>query len=242
MVFNEIFSIHALSFLAALLLISVLAGILVKKVAHVLPLMLIADWKAQAREIIDLPEEEGAQANPKRLLDRAPLVETVCVVLSAIVALKFGWSWQCATLLILTWGLIALSVIDWRHKLLPDDLVLPLLWLGLGVNYFELFTSLENAFLGAAGGYLSLWVVSGLFKLIRRKEGMGHGDFKLLAMIGAWGGWEILSYTVLMSSVIGVSAGVLFWRLRKTTFDSQIPFGPYLAISGWIMMIVGNGI
>ena len=142
----------------------------------------------------------------------------------------------------LSWGLLAMSLIDADHQLLPDDLVLPLLWLGLIVNSFNLFTSLPEALWGAVAGYLSLWTVFWLFKLVTGKEGMGYGDFKLLAMLGAWGGWQVLPLTILLSSLVGAVLGVIMLRLRNAEASTPIPFGPYLAIAGWIALIWGEQI
>ena len=173
---------------------------------------------------------------------RYPLVELSCGVLSAYVAWHFGFTWQGGAALLLTWGLLAMSLIDADHQLLPDALVLPLLWLGLIVNAFGLFTSLEEALWGAIAGYLSLWSVYWLFKLITGKEGMGYGDFKLLAMLGAWGGWQILPLTILLSSLVGAVLGLLMLRLRNAETSTPIPFGPYLAIAGWIALLWGDQI
>ena len=173
---------------------------------------------------------------------RYPLVELACGLLSAYVAWHFGFGWQTAGMLLLTWGLLAMSLIDADHQLLPDALVLPLLWLGLIVNYFGLFTSLEAALWGAIGGYLSLWSVYWLFKLVTGKEGMGYGDFKLLAMLGAWGGWQVLPLTILLSSLVGAVLGLIMLRLRNAETSTPIPFGPYLAIAGWIALLWGDQI
>jgi leader peptidase (prepilin peptidase)/N-methyltransferase len=173
---------------------------------------------------------------------RYPLVELACGLLSAYVAWHFGFTWQTLAVLFLTWGLLAMSLIDADHQLLPDSLVLPLLWLGLVVNSFGLFNSLENALWGAIGGYLSLWSVYWLFKLATGKEGMGYGDFKLLAMLGAWGGWQILPLTILLSSLVGAVLGVIMLRLRNAETSTPIPFGPYLAIAGWIALLWGDQI
>jgi leader peptidase (prepilin peptidase)/N-methyltransferase len=173
---------------------------------------------------------------------RYPLVELACGLLSAYVAWHFGFTWQTAGMLLLTWGLLAMSLIDADHQLLPDALVLPLLWLGLIANYFGLFTSLEAALWGAIGGYLSLWSVYWLFKLVTGKEGMGYGDFKLLAMLGAWGGWQILPLTILLSSLVGAVLGLIMLRLRNAETSTPIPFGPYLAIAGWIALTWGEQI
>ncbi|MCG4452033.1 A24 family peptidase [Pseudomonas sp. MMS21-TM103] len=173
---------------------------------------------------------------------RYPLVELACGLLSAYVAWHFGFTWQAAGMLLLTWGLLAMSLIDADHQLLPDSLVLPLLWLGLIANYFGLFTSLEAALWGAIGGYLSLWSVYWLFKLVTGKEGMGYGDFKLLAMLGAWGGWQVLPLTILLSSLVGAVLGLIMLRLRNAETSTPIPFGPYLAIAGWIALLWGEQI
>ncbi len=173
---------------------------------------------------------------------RYPLVELACGLLSAYVAWHFGFGWAAGAALVLTWGLLAMSMIDADHQLLPDALVLPLLWLGLIVNSFGLFASLEDALWGAVAGYLSLWSVYWLFKLITGKEGMGYGDFKLLAMLGAWGGWQILPLTILLSSLVGAVLGVIMLRLRNAETSTPIPFGPYLAIAGWIALLWGDQI
>ncbi len=173
---------------------------------------------------------------------RYPLIELACGVLSAFIAWHYGFGWQAGAMLLLTWGLLAMSMIDVDHQLLPDALVLPLLWLGLIVNHFGLFTSLGDALWGAVFGYLSLWSVYWLFKLITGKEGMGYGDFKLLAMLGAWGGWQVLPLTILFSSLVGAVLGVILLRLRNAETSTPIPFGPYLAIAGWIALLWGDQI
>lgn len=135
-----------------------------------------------------------------------------------------------------------MSMIDIDHQLLPDSLVLPLLWLGLIVNSQGLFTGLEDALWGAVGGYLSLWSVYWVFKLVTGKEGMGYGDFKLLAMLGAWGGWQVLPLTILLSSLVGAVLGIIILKLRDADSGTPIPFGPYLAIAGWIALLWGDQI
>lgn len=145
-------------------------------------------------------------------------------------------------MLLLTWGLLAMSLIDIDHQLLPDSLVLPLLWLGLIVNSGDLFVSLVDALWGAIAGYLSLWTVYWLFKLVTGKEGMGYGDFKLLAMIGAWGGWQVLPLTILLSSLVGAVLGSILLRIRRAAQGTPIPFGPYLAIAGWVALLWGDSI
>jgi leader peptidase (prepilin peptidase)/N-methyltransferase len=173
---------------------------------------------------------------------RYPLIELSCGLLSAYIAWHFGFTWQTGAMLVLTWGLLAMSLIDADHQILPDALVLPLLWLGLIVNQFGLFTTPADALWGAIAGYLSLWSVYWLFKLVTGKEGMGYGDFKLLAMLGAWGGWQILPLTILLSSLVGAVLGLIMLKLRNAETSTPIPFGPYLAIAGWIALLWGEQI
>ena len=173
---------------------------------------------------------------------RYPLVELACGLLSGYVAWHFGFTWEAGAMLLLTWGLVAMSMIDIDHQLLPDSLVLPLLWLGLILSNFGLFVSLESALWGVVAGYLSLWSVYWLFKLVTGKEGMGYGDFKLLAMLGAWGGWQVLPLTILLSSVVGAVLGTILLRVQRAESSTPIPFGPYLAIAGWIALLWGDRI
>ncbi|MCP2069703.1 prepilin peptidase [Pseudomonas laurylsulfatiphila] len=173
---------------------------------------------------------------------RYPLTELACGLLSAFVAWHFSFGWPACLVLVMSWGLLAMSLIDAEHQILPDVLVLPLMWLGLVVNSFGLFVSLHEALWGAIAGYSVLWSVFWLFKLITGKDGMGHGDFKLLAMLGAWGGWQILPLTILLSSLVGAIIGLITLRLRHAKTSTPIPFGPYLAIAGWIALLWGGQI
>ena len=173
---------------------------------------------------------------------RYPAVELLCALLTLVIAWQFGATWQGLAMVFLTWGLLAMSLIDCDHQLLPDVLVLPLLWLGLLLNSQDVFTSLSDAVWGATAGYLTLWSVFWLFKLVTAKEGMGYGDFKLLAMIGAWGGWQVLPLTILLSSVVGAVLGSIMLRMKRAESGTTIPFGPYLAIAGWIALIWGEQI
>lgn len=177
-----------------------------------------------------------------RISPRYPLVELACGALTLFVAWRFGVTGTALALLVLSWGLLAMSMIDIEHQLLPDALVLPLLWLGLIVNAFEMFVPLEDALWGTVAGYLSLWSVFWLFKMLTGKEGMGYGDFKLLAMLGAWGGWQILPLTLLLSSLLGALIGLIMLRLQRKQASTPIPFGPYLAIAGWIALLWGGQI
>lgn len=170
---------------------------------------------------------------------RYPLVELLTGVVSAAVAWKFGWSWQALGGLLFVWALIALAFIDIDNTLLPDSITLPLLWLGLLFNLNAYFTSLPNAVIGALTGYLILWSIYWLFKLATGKEGMGFGDFKLLAAIGAWLGWELLPVTILFSSVVGTIVGLTMIVLVKHDRQVPIPFGPYLAGGGLVALFFG---
>jgi leader peptidase (prepilin peptidase)/N-methyltransferase len=173
---------------------------------------------------------------------RYPLIEAATAALSMVVAWQFGFSWETAAALILTWALIALSVIDFDHQLLPDGITLPLLWLGLALSLFGVFADSPDAIIGALAGYLSLWGVYWLFKLLTGKEGMGYGDFKLLAMLGAWMGWTYLLPIVLLSSLVGAVVGITLVVLRGRDRNIPIPFGPYLATAGWITLLWGRDI
>ncbi|MFZ0154085.1 prepilin peptidase [Pseudomonas sp.] len=173
---------------------------------------------------------------------RYPMVELGCAALTVFVVWQLGASSSTVVVLLFSWGLLAMSLIDIEHRLLPDVLVLPLLWLGLIVNAFGLLVPLEDALWGAVVGYLSLWSMFWLFKLITGKEGMGYGDFKLLALIGAWGGWQVLPLTLLLSSVLGAVIGLIMLRVKGLKASTPIPFGPYLAIAGWIALLWGGQI
>ncbi|MEP6609138.1 MAG: A24 family peptidase [Burkholderiaceae bacterium] len=175
-----------------------------------------------------------------RISIRYPIVEALTALLSAHVAWKFGLTWQMALALVFTWTLIALTFIDADTTLLPDDLTLPLLWLGLLANAFGFLVPLRDAVIGAAAGYLALWSIYWLFKLITGKEGMGYGDFKLLAALGAWMGWKALLPIVLVSSLVGAVVGIALIALAKRGREIPIPFGPYLAAAGMIVMLTGD--
>ena len=169
-----------------------------------------------------------------------PLVELLTALASAAVAWKLGFGWPLAAGLVFTWMLIAASGIDARTQLLPDQLTLPLLWLGLLLSLKPLFVSSDAAIIGAAAGYLSLWSVYWLFKLATGKEGMGYGDFKLLAALGAWMGATSLLPIVLLSSLIGAIVGGTVLALRGQDRSTPIPFGPFIAAAGWVWFVLGD--
>ena len=173
---------------------------------------------------------------------RYPIVEAMTGLLSGLVAWHFGFGIAGLSALILLWGMIALTFIDADTQLLPDSITLPLLWLGLIVNSDNTFTDLRSAVLGAVFGYLALWSVYWLFKLATKKEGMGYGDFKLLAAIGAWLGWQVLPLVILLSSVVGAVIGIALIVLARMGRNIPLPFGPYLAMAGFIALLWGKPI
>ncbi|HWX66240.1 MAG TPA: A24 family peptidase [Rhodanobacter sp.] len=171
-----------------------------------------------------------------------PLVELLSGLLSAVIVWKFGPSWAALAGLVLTWTLIALSGIDFRTQLLPDQLTFPLLWLGLLLALLPMFVTAPSSIIGAAIGYLSLWSVYWAFKLLTGKEGMGHGDFKLLAALGAWNGAVSLLPTILLSSLIGALVGSTLIALRKHQREIPMPFGPFIAAAGWVWFVAGHSL
>jgi leader peptidase (prepilin peptidase)/N-methyltransferase len=170
---------------------------------------------------------------------RYPIVETVSCILSAYAAWHFGFGLAAVAAILFLWALIALTFIDIDTQLLPDDITLPLLWLGIIVNLYGTYTTLNNAVVGAIAGYLVLWSVYWLFKLATGKEGMGYGDFKLLSAIGAWLGWSMLPLVIMLSSVVGAVVGITLIIAARHGRDIPIPFGPYLAGGGVIALFWG---
>ena len=173
---------------------------------------------------------------------RYPIVEAVTGILSLIIANKFGFSLQTAVALIFVWSLITLTMIDFDTQLLPDNITLPLIWLALFISLFHVFIDPETAIIGALAGYLSLWSVYWLFKLVTGKEGMGHGDFKLLAAIGALLGWQMLPLVIMLSAFVGATLGLLLIVIKGHDKNVPIPFGPYLSAAGFIALVWGDNI
>lgn len=178
---------------------------------------------------------------------RYPLVELATALASAVVAWRFGFTVEGGAALAVTWTLIAIAMIDADHQIIPDSLVLPLLWGGLAFSVFApvaesevLVLSPRQAILGAIAGYLSLWSVYHLFRLLTGKEGMGYGDFKLLAALGAWLGWQSLPAVILLSAVVGATIGIALIAARGHDRNVPIPFGPFLAAAGWVTMLYGE--
>ncbi len=180
---------------------------------------------------------------------RYPAVELLTALLVAACAWRFGVGWEAVMAVVLTFGLVPITFIDAETQLIPDAIVLPLMWLGLGMSLFHpvagsetLFIAPRDAIVGAMAGYLSLWSVYQLFKLVTGKEGMGYGDFKLLAALGAWLGWQQLPSIILMSALVGAVVGLSLMAFRKHDRSVPIPFGPYLAAAGWITMLWGDAL
>ena len=173
---------------------------------------------------------------------RYPLIEVLTALMSGLVAWHFGFSLLTLAALIFVWALIALAVIDLNTQLLPDDITLPLLWLGILVNLNNGFTDINSSVMGAVVGYLSLWSIYWCFKLLTGKEGMGYGDFKLLAAIGAWLGWAMLPLVIIFSSLIGAVVGISLILKSKHDKNSTIPFGPYLAGGALVALLAGEKI
>lgn len=171
---------------------------------------------------------------------RYPIIELVCGLMTAGVAWHFGYGFQALAAMLLTWSLISLSVIDFDTKLLPDIITLPLLWAGLLLNLDGTFTTLENSVIGAVTGYMSLWSIYQIHHLVTGREGMGFGDFKLLAVLGAWLGWQSILVIVLLSSLVGALIGITLIVVMGRDKQLPIPFGPYLATAGWISLMWGK--
>lgn len=216
-----------------------------------LPALLISRWRADA--VAMLGQQLSDTADPQQLPGRMswdrrryslfgvklPAVELVSAVVAATVISQVGFTWPGLSLVVVGWGLLVLAFIDAHHQLLPDAIVLPLLWLGLIANHFGLFVDLDDALMGTIAGYISFWSIYWIFKLATGKEGMGYGDFKLLAMLGAWGGWQILWMVILLSSVAAAVYGLTAMRLNRMPEGAPMPFGPFLAVAGFVALLWG---
>ena len=173
---------------------------------------------------------------------RYPGIELAAAVLAAVSGAVYGPGLMSVAVCLLGWTLLTLSMIDFDHQILPDAITFPLLWMGLLLNTQELFTSLESAIWGAVAGYLSLWIFFWLFKLATGKEGMGYGDFKLLAALGAWLGWQYLPLMIVLSSLLGACVGLALVALKKQDSSVPLSFGPYLALAGLVALFAGDHI
>lgn len=185
----------------------------------------------------------GKCANCKTAISaRYPIIEITTALLSIVVANHFGYSLEMVAALFLTWSLICLTMIDYDTQLLPDSITLPLLWGGLFLSLSSLLVDSHTSIIGAIAGYLSLWSVYHLFRLVTGKEGMGYGDFKLLAALGAWLGWQMLPIIIILSSLVGAVVGSLLLITQRQKRGTPIPFGPFLAAAGWLTLIWGDEI
>ncbi len=175
-----------------------------------------------------------------RISYRYPFIELLAGLVAAITFWRFQWTWNMGLVLVLGWGLITASAIDSNEHFIPDFITLPLLWLGLLANLFFVFSTPSNAIAGAIVGYVFFWCIAKLFYLCRKKEGLGHGDFKLLALFGAWLGMLPLLNIIILSCILGILVSLCLMYFKKIEFSSQIPFGPFLALSGWCTMVFGD--
>ena len=182
------------------------------------------------------------RACKQKISIKYPIVEIITAVCSVVASWKFGMNVELSFALLITWVLILQAGIDYQESLIPDEITLPILWFGLIINSYNVFVNLQEAVIGAVVGYLVFWVVYWLFKIITGKDGIGHGDFKLIAMLGAWFGYKALPLIILLSTTMGSLVGGTLILLKKLDKNSPIPFGPYLAIAGWISMLWGGAI
>jgi len=223
------------------LIAGLIAGCVVNGLVTRLPAALERGWRAQALQVLGLDADVQQHTKAVPMVNaRAVAVVAACVGISVLVVWYMGFSLKAAAMLILSWGLLALALIDAEHFLLPDVLVIPMLWLGLLVNTSGLITSLHSAVLGAAFGYLSLWVVHQFFALLTGRDGMGYGDFKLLALLGAWGGWQLLPAVLFTAVFLAIS----FWSTQSFFASKKMqyerPFGPPLALAGGAFILLGD--
>ena len=216
--------------------LGLLAGRLCAWIAHWLPRHLEHQWQREARELLAQSQVTVASHAPRtRIISKAhpQRVQLGCAALSVVVTMTFGATSQALFTLLLTWCLLILSLIDGEHQLLPDALVIPGLWLGLILNSFGVFIAVQDALWGCVAGYLSLWSVSQLTRLMTGRVSMGSGDLKLLALIGAWGGVQVVGATIICSVLGAAVTAVLLTLFRKAPDSKRVPFGPFLCASGW---------
>jgi leader peptidase (prepilin peptidase) / N-methyltransferase len=244
----QTFQFNPALFITAVVVVSLAVGSFLNVVIHRLPKMLERGWKVQCAELRGeaIPEEPAYNlVVPRSACPACGHMISAGENIPVVSWLLLGGKCRSCKVRIsirypaVLWALIALTMIDADTQFLPDDLTLPLLWAGIVVNLWGVFTPLASAVIGAVAGYLSLWSVYWLFKLIRGKEGMGYGDFKLLAALGAWLGWTMLPLIVLLSSVVGAVIGIGLIVFKGRDHEVPIPFGPYLAIAGAIALFFG---
>lgn len=266
------------AWMAVCTVLGLLVGSFLNVVIHRMPRMLARDWKAQAREILELPAENlpdndlslvrprsrcphcgtlirawqnvpliswlllrgRCAACHEKISARYPVIELLAGLLAGFMAWRFGVSWAAIGGMLFAWSLIALTFIDLDHQLLPDDITLGLLWLGLVFSLGGVFVTPSQAIIGAVAGYCSLWLIFQSFRLLTGKEGMGYGDFKLFAALGAWLGWKLLPLVILLASAAGAVIGIATIALAGRDRTQPIPFGPFLAVAGLIAFLWGN--
>lgn len=222
-------------------LLGLLAGYAIRIIAYRLPAALAIEWISQAKDI--LKEDSGISDLSEVKRDTTPEKSLIFVGTSILTVLtfhRFGLAMESVMLLIFTWGALILALIDTRHHLLPDTIIYPMIWIGLISNNFNLFSTLSDALWGVVCGYAVLWIVLSLYKIATKQDGVGHGDLKMLAMLGAWTGWQLLPLIILIASALGVAAVLAFKLINKHKSESPIPFGPYLAIAGWVSLLWGK--
>nr|WP_192963311.1 A24 family peptidase [Pseudomonas fluorescens] len=221
-----------------------IAGMLIRKVASRLPTTLFQQWAKEACDLLGIDDREDLRPittfkRQVHIFQRHLVPELASAVLSAIVVAKFGLSAQAVAMLVLTWGLLIVVLIDSEYQIIPDLVVLPLLWLGLIANALGFVTTLDDALYGAVAGYLTLWIVLHGFQALAGREGMGHGDLKMLAMLGAWGGWQQLLLIIVLSSSTAAIYGIGAKGLSRFK-GQELPFGPFLGIAGFVAIIWGD--
>lgn len=229
-------------------LLGLLAGIALNRISYHLPIILERQWQAEAQCALGLHRADDSAHGWSELIAPIAAESTLRLLILAIgaslatmlVAWHFGPTAPALPAIFLTWCLLTLSLIDAEHQLLPDVVVMPFLWLGLAVNTFGFFTGLSDALWGAIWGYLSLWSVYWFFRLISGREGLGYGDFKLFAMIGAWCGWQGLPLCMLIAAAAGSVSVIALRCLGKSSSNAVIPFGPFLAAGGWVSLLWGR--
>ncbi|NMX77775.1 prepilin peptidase [Pseudomonas sp. WS 5532] len=222
---------------------SVLAGCVASELVQRLPGALERSWQRQAQDILGLTPDlqPTARQRPGLTLNGRCLAIIVAnVAVSLAIVWQAGFGWKAAALLLLSWALLTLALIDAEHYLLPDDLVGPVLWLGLLTNSFGLITNLQDAVWGAACGYLSLWSINFLFRLLIGRDGMGNGDFKLLALLGAWGGWQLVPIILLSAAVLGLMFWSVHFMISMSRPKRELPFGPSLALAGGLTIVFAD--
>lgn len=230
-------------YLLGLMVLGLTGGLGVCFLVIRLPAILDEQWYIEACETLGVPATaSGLEVPVSGEVVAAPIgrllfIVLACVAVTCWAGLHFGYGWKALTILPLCWGLLALSIIDFEHMLLPDVLIFPLLWLGLIFNTFELFSTLESAVWGVVAGYVLLWGLRAFSRRLTGRFGVGLGDVKLLALLGAWGGWQALPIILLAASVVGSCVTLVLIVTGRAERQTPIPFGPFLALAGWVALL-----